>query len=161
MDKLDYLILAEIHKQGGISFTDIAKEVNSTPSTVRRRYKKMKKEGDISGCSTSFDLGRLGYQGKVFLLISLAPNTDKDETIRYLNKIENVFAVIKIIGPCDLVAISPIIDLTSIQKLIAETKKAPSIQKVEFFCINDVSFPIGSNFSTTLSQRCHTIAEGL
>lgn len=159
MDKLDYLILSELHKDASKSFVEIAKSLNASPCTVRRRYEKMKKDGKITGCNVCLDLGRLGYEGKTFLLINLLPNSDKSETMAYLRKIKNVFVVIDIVGPCEIIAMAPITDLDSIQVLIAEAKRAPNIQKVEFYCTSDVYFPIGPKFDEALSQRCLGIAD--
>jgi len=161
VDKLDYLILAELLKDGAMSFVDIAKNVKSTPCTVRRRYEKMKKAGKIFRCIVSLDLARLGYQGKTFLLITVTPNSNKAETVAYLKNIRNILVVTEIIGPCDIMAIAPITDLTSIQTLLTEAKKAPNIQKVDFYCINDTSFPIGQNFGEVLKQRCQTLGNDL
>ncbi len=161
MDKLDYLILAELQKDGLMSFVEIAKKVHSTPCTVRRRYEQMKKTGKIFRCIVSLDLSRLGYQGKTFLLINVTPNSNKSETVAYIKNIKNVLVVTEIIGPCDIMAVAPITDLTSIQTLLTEAKKAPNIQKVDFYCINNTSFPIGHNFGEVLNQRCHTLAEKL
>lgn len=161
MDKLDYLILAELHKDGAASFVKIAKKVNSKPSTVARRYHAMKKAGQIYGCLATINLSRLGYQGKTFLLINLLPDSNKAETIAYLRNIKNVFGISEVIGPCDIMAIAPITDLASIQTLLSETRKAPNIQKVEFYCINDIYFPLGHNYGEVLYQRCRALADKL
>ncbi len=44
LDALDYLILNELLKDAEASFVDVAKRVDSTPYTVRRRYERMKKD---------------------------------------------------------------------------------------------------------------------
>jgi len=161
VDKLDYLILAEIHKDGAMSFVDIAKKLNSTPITVKRRYDKMKSGGIIHGCNVSLDLGRLGYQGKTFLLIKLKPKSQKSEAVAFMKGIKDVFVVIEVDGPCDVIAIALVSDLVSIQTLMIEARKAPNVERVEFYCIEDVSFPIGGNFNEVLSQRCQALAETL
>jgi len=161
MDKLDYLILAELNKDGAMSFVDIAKKIHSHPCTVRRRYEKMKKEGKIFPCVASLDLARLGYQGKTFLLITLKPNSDKTQTIMYLKNIKNIFGLSEIIGSCDIIAIAFIKDLKSIQMLITDAKKAPNIEKVEFYCVRDVYFPINPNLGEVLNKRCLALAEKL
>jgi|WetSurMetagenome_2_1015567.scaffolds.fasta_scaffold62372_1 DNA-binding Lrp family transcriptional regulator len=161
MDKLDYLILAEIHKDGAISFVDIAKKVSSTPITVKRRYDKMKKNGTIYGCRISLDLGRVGYQGKAFLLFKLKPNSQKSEAAAFIKRIKDVFVLIEVNGPYDIVAIALVSDLISIQTIMTEARKTPSLEKVEFYCIKDASIPIGGNFNEVLNQRCQTIAETL
>jgi DNA-binding Lrp family transcriptional regulator len=159
MDRLDYLILAEFEKDASLSFVDIAKSVGTTPYTVRRRYEKMKKDGIIFRTIVTIDLSKLGYQGKLFLLVHAAPNCNKTDTIAYLKNLENVLVVTEVIGPCDILAIAPITDLKSIQKLIEEAKKAPNIQRVEFACINDVDFPICRNFGAVLNTKSQSLAK--
>ena len=153
MDKLDYLVLSELLKDGTLSFVDIAKNINSTSYTVRRRYEKMKKEGLIFKCSASIDLAKLGYQGKALLLITVSPNANKSETIDYLKTIRNVIVVTEIIGPYDILAIAPVTDVNSVKVLVSESRKAPYLQRVELACIDDVNFPIGPNFGAILSQK--------
>jgi Lrp/AsnC family transcriptional regulator for asnA, asnC and gidA len=159
MDTLDYLILSELLKDAALSFVEIAKKVDSTPYTVRRRYERMKKDGIILKCMVSIDLSKLGYQGKAILLITISPNCSKANTISYLKNIKNVIAVTEIIGPYDILAIAPITDLKSLQTLVKEAKKAPFLQRVEITCIDNTQFPIGPNFGTVLSQKSKTLAQ--
>ncbi|HSV50414.1 MAG TPA: Lrp/AsnC family transcriptional regulator [Candidatus Acidoferrales bacterium] len=158
MDKLDYLILSELLKDAEASFVDVAKKVNSTPYTVRRRYEKMKADGTIFGCIASIDLSKLGYQGKATLLITLVPNSNRKETIEYVRNIRNVMVVTETMGPFDIMAIAPVTDLKSIRALVAEARKAPRVQRVKLACNSDVSFPIGVNFSEVLSKKSESLA---
>jgi len=158
MDKLDYLILGELLEDASLSFVKIAKNVGTTPYTVRRRYEKMKTEGIIFRSIVSIDLSKLGYQGKAFLLITVTPNSKKTETIAHLKTIKNVLVVTEVIGPYDLLAIAPIADLKSIQTLIKEARKAPNIQRVEFACISDVHFPVSPNFGPVLHAKSQALA---
>jgi Lrp/AsnC family leucine-responsive transcriptional regulator len=161
MDKLDYMILSELHKDGLISFVDIAKNLNSTPCKVRRHYEKMRNDGVIYGFVATINLEKLGYEGKVFLMITLVSNVKKTETVEYLMGLRNVIGVVETIGPSDLIAIAPITDLASIQELITKTKKAPNVQKVDFYCISNVDFPMGRTFDEMLTKRCLDIASKL
>jgi DNA-binding Lrp family transcriptional regulator len=158
MDKIDYLILGELFKDGSLSFVEIAKKVGTSPYTVRRRYERMKQEGVIHKCVVSIDLTKLGYQGKAVLLIIIVPNGNKSETINYLTKMRNVIVVTELIGPYDILAIAPITDLYSIQELVKEARKAPYLERVELACINDTHFPVSPNFGTILSQKSYTLA---
>lgn len=158
MDKLDYLILSELFKDASLSFVEIAKNVGTSPYTVRRRYEKMKKEGVIRKSVVSLDLTKLGYQGKAFLLITVMPNGNKSETIEYLKKMRNVIVVTELIGPYDILAIAPITDLYSIQELVKEARGAPYLERVEIACIDDIHFPVSPNFGTILSQKSASLA---
>jgi hypothetical protein len=66
--------------------------------------------------------------------------------------------VTQTIGPYDLMAIAPITDLKSVQALLEEARKAPNIQRVEFFCVNNVDFPVSPNYGTMLSDKSKTLA---
>jgi DNA-binding Lrp family transcriptional regulator len=161
MDKLDYQIIAELHKDGAMSYVDIAKNVKSTPNKVRRRYEKLRRDSIIFGSSAIIDLSRMGYQGKTFIMVNLVDSNNKADTMNYLVKIKNVIGVSQVLGPCDLIAIAFSTDLASIQTLLAEARKAPNIQKVDFYCIDDTYFPLTPNFNSMLNQKCREIADTL
>jgi Lrp/AsnC family transcriptional regulator, regulator for asnA, asnC and gidA len=159
VDPLDYRILSELLVDASLSFVEVAKRINTTPYTVRRRFERLKKEGVIQKCIVSIDLSKLGYQGKAFLLITVSPNGDKAETIAYLRTLRNVMVVAQIIGPHDIIAIAPITDLKSIQMLVKEARKAPFLQRVEIACINDANFPINENLGKVLRQQSIALAK--
>ena len=159
MDSLDYRILSELLIDASLSFVKIAKKLDTTPYTVRRRFERLKKEGVIQKSIITIDLSKLGYQGKAFLLITVSPNGNKAETIAYLRTIKNVIVVAQIIGPHDILAIAPVTDLKSIQELVKEARKAPFLQRVEIACINDTNFPISGNLGTVLRQQSITLAK--
>ena len=106
----------------------------------------MKEEGTIKHCSVSIDLSRIGYQGKVFLMITNAPNYDKSKTIAALKKMQNVFLVSEIIGDFEIIGIAPVKDLNSLRTLVRKIKKLPSVNRVEFTLINDTAFPVNAQF---------------
>ncbi|MGE5532864.1 MAG: Lrp/AsnC family transcriptional regulator [Bacillota bacterium] len=152
MDKLDRLILSELLKDATQSFLKIAKELDTSPYTVRRRYEKLKQNGIIHNCIVSIDLSKIGYQGKAFLFITVGPEANKSEIISQLKKIKNIIVVTKLIGPYEILAIAPITDLKSVQTLVKEIRKIPNIQQIKTACIYDTQFPIGGNFGKQLSE---------
>jgi DNA-binding Lrp family transcriptional regulator len=118
----------------------------------------MKKNGIIINSVVTIDLSKLGYQSKVFLLITNAPHTPKSVTIEALKKIRNIIVISEIIGPYDIIAIAPIIDLNSIRELVSEVKKLDSVCRVQISCINDTMFPLNPTFGTLLSQQSINLA---
>ena len=158
MDKLDYLILGELLKDSQLSFVTIAKKMDTSPYTIRKRYEKMKKEGVININSLLIDLEKLGYQGKVFLMITIAPQRDKSKTISAIKKIKNIFLVTEIMGSFDILALAPVTDINSIRTLVKETKKLPDVQKVEITCINNNDFPFNSSWRKLFSRKSHELA---
>ncbi len=146
MDKIDLQIIRELIKDAQTPFLRIAKKLGVSPETVRQRYIKMKEEGTIRHCSISIDLSKIGYQGKVFLMITNAPNHDKSKTIAALKKMRNVFIVSEMIGDFEIIGIAPVKDLNSLKALVNEIRKEPSVDSVEFALINDTAFPVNSRF---------------
>ena len=158
MDKLDYLILSELLKNAQASYSKIATKLGTSPYTVKKRYESMIKDGIIFGSTISIDLSKIGYQGKAFLLITISPQQDKMKTITHLTKTRNVIVVSKIIGPFDILAIAPVMDLASIRTLVQEVKRAPGVQRVDLAIINDTSFPVNPSFKKILSKKSHALA---
>jgi Lrp/AsnC family transcriptional regulator for asnA, asnC and gidA len=154
MDKLDYLILSDLLKDAQMSFTTIAKKLGVSPHTVRKRYQKMKQEGIIIKSIASINLAKLGYQGKALLMITNSPSHDKATTIAALAKIKNIIVVTEIIGPFDILAIAPVTDLKNIKLLADETRKLPSVQRVEITCITETTYPLNPSFCRLLRQKC-------
>ena len=157
MDKLDYLILSELMKDARLSFVTIAKKLGTSPYTVRKRYGRMKKEGIINKSVVTIDLSKLGYQGKVVLMITIAPQRDKSETISALKKISNIFVITEILGSFDILAIAPVTDLNSVRTIVNEINRLPDVQKVEITCISNTAFPIPS-WNELLSRKSYKLA---
>jgi DNA-binding Lrp family transcriptional regulator len=136
----------------------IAKKIDTSPYTITKRYEKMKKDGTIVREIVSIDLSKLGYQGKIFLMITNRSDIDKKLTIDALKKIKGIITVSEIIGAFDIIAIMPISDLNSVRALVKEVKKIPGVQQVEITCIEDNSFPINSSFGEVLSRKALHLA---
>jgi len=156
MEKLDLLILGELGKDAQASFAEIAKKLGTSPYTTRTRYKKMTQERTILRCTVNIDLSKLGYQGKLLLLITLSPQQAKNETISALKKIRNIITVTEIIGAFDLLAIAPITDFDSIKALVDAAKGAPHVERVEIACIVDTG--LSPLFGKVLSRTIHELA---
>lgn len=146
MDEIDLRIIRELTKDAQTPFLRIAKKLGVSPETVRTRYRKMKEEGTIKRCSISINLSRIGYQGKVFLMITNAPNHDKSKTIDALKKMLNIFIISEMIGDFEIIGIAPVKDLNSLKTLVNKIKKLPSVNRVEIALINDTAFPVNSRF---------------
>jgi DNA-binding Lrp family transcriptional regulator len=146
MDETDLGIIRELTKDAQTPFLRIAKKLGVSPETVRTRYGKMKKNGTIKHCSISIDLSRIGYQGKVFLMITNSPNHDKSVTIDAIKKMRNIFTISEMIGDFEIICIAPVKDVNDLKTLVNKIKKLPSVNKVEITVINDTAFPVNEQF---------------
>jgi Lrp/AsnC family leucine-responsive transcriptional regulator len=150
MDEIDLQIIRELNKDAQMPFLRIAKKLGVSPETVRKRYRKLKEDGTIVHGTISIDLSRIGYQGKVFLLIKNAPNYDKSKTIAALKEMWNVFLVSEMMGDFEIIGIAPVKDMNSLRTLVDKIKKLPSVSRVEFTLINDTAFPVHKQFGKLL-----------
>lgn len=146
MDEMDLYILRELVKNGQIPLLTIAKKLGVSPETVRTRYIRLKNGKIIQHGSVTIDLSKLGYQGKVFLLITNAPHHDKSKTIEAMKKIRNIFMFGEIIGDFEIIAIAPVKDMNSLKDLVNKVKKLPGVNQVEITLINDTTFPVNTRF---------------
>lgn len=158
MDKLDYLILAELFEEARTPFLTIAKKIGVSPYTVKQRYEDMKQRGIIIRSVVSIDLSRIGYQGKVFLLITINPEKSKTEAIAGLEKMRNVISTSELVGEFDLIAVGVITDYESIKRMVNQVKALPGVLRVQVTFINDTAFPLNASSGKILSQRSRELA---
>jgi Lrp/AsnC family transcriptional regulator, regulator for asnA, asnC and gidA len=158
MDKLDYLILAELFEDARTPFLTIARKIGVSPYTVKQRYEQMRQKGVVIRSVVSIDLSKIGYQGKVFLLINLNPETSKVEVLSGLGKIVNIISTSELVGEFDMIAVAAIIDFESIKSVVNQVKSVPGVQRVQITCINDTTFPLNASFGKILSQKSRELA---
>jgi len=153
MDKLDKLILSYLYNDPQMSFGKIAKKLGTSSYTIRMRYQKMKKNGIIRYSVVGIDLSKLGYQGKASLFITLFPNRDKIVTVPEIIKIRNVYSVIELVGPYDILATAAVKDLNSIRNIIYKIKKLPDVQRVEIAISNEYCISTKPNVWRSIKQK--------
>jgi Lrp/AsnC family transcriptional regulator, regulator for asnA, asnC and gidA len=158
MDKIDFLILGELVKDARMPFLEIAKKLGVSPFTVKSRYEKLVEDGVILGSVIDIDLSKLGYQAKAFLFIITSPGSGKSVAMEGLKKIKNIIVVSEIIGPFDLLAIAPVTDLDSVNVLVQEVKKLPSVKRVKISCVNSTMFPLNQTFGKLVSENAFQLA---
>ncbi len=161
MDKTDYLILSELLKDAQMSFLKVAKKVGVSSFTAKSRYEKMKKQGIIAKTTITIDLSKLGYQGKMFLLISTSSSQSKLATIESLKKMKNIVVTSEIIGPYNIIAIAPITDFNSVKELVGQVKKVNGVQRIKLAVINDTMFPVNPTFGRILSHQSRVLADSI
>lgn len=158
MDKIDFLILSELAKDARKPFLEIAKKIGVSPFTVKSRYEKMVEDGVIYRSVIDIDLSKLGYQGKVFLLITTSPTSGKSVAVEGLKKIQNIIVVSEIIGHFDLIAIAAVTDVKSVYALVQEVKKLPSVKRVKISCADSTMFPLNPTFGRLVSENAAKLA---
>ncbi|KPM33098.1 transcriptional regulator, AsnC family [Croceitalea dokdonensis DOKDO 023] len=73
VDDIDKKILQELKDNARISFANLAREINLSPSAVRERVQKMEDLGVIQNYVVQTDNKMLGYDLEAFILIKVFP----------------------------------------------------------------------------------------
>ncbi len=70
-NSLDNKIIHLLTKNSRMSFADIGRQINLSPSSVRDRVRRMEDTGLIKKYSLKIDTSKLGYQIEAFILIKI------------------------------------------------------------------------------------------
>ncbi|MFS4418678.1 Lrp/AsnC family transcriptional regulator [Maribacter sp. 2307ULW6-5] len=73
LDPIDSRILTELETNARISFADLARKINLSPSAVRERVQKMEELGVILKYSVQRNNKMLGYDLEAFILLKVFP----------------------------------------------------------------------------------------
>jgi Lrp/AsnC family leucine-responsive transcriptional regulator len=73
IDSIDKVIIAELEKNARISFANLARKINLSPSAVRERVQKMEELGVIQKYVVQTNNKMLGYDLEAFILIKVFP----------------------------------------------------------------------------------------
>ena len=71
VDEIDLSILKEIQVNSRISFADIGRKINLSPSAVRERVQKLEDNGVIKKYSADIDYAKIGYGIEAFIILKL------------------------------------------------------------------------------------------
>ncbi|WP_299676686.1 Lrp/AsnC family transcriptional regulator [uncultured Tenacibaculum sp.] len=71
VDEIDLSILKEIQANSRISFADIGRKINLSPSAVRERVQKLEDNEVIKKYSADIDYAKIGYGIEAFIILKL------------------------------------------------------------------------------------------
>ena len=92
LDELDWRILAELQNNARLSFSEIARRVNSTQPTVTERVRRLESSGSIAGYRAEVVRERVGWPIMAFVRLDIQ---------RYIaNQADNAIQAIKEISEC-------------------------------------------------------------
>ena len=89
MDDLDLQIIKKLQENAKFSYKKIAKMLNTPPSTIHFRIKKMIEEKIIIGFSSIIDVEKLGYETVGWVGLTIDP-LKTDEMARKIASFEQV-----------------------------------------------------------------------
>jgi len=96
LDETDYAILANIVNNARIPINELAKEINSTPTIVRGKLKKLEQKEIIIQYRIGIDLNKLGLElYKIILKLDKYTAEDERKLLEYLSHLPNIHYFIR------------------------------------------------------------------
>lgn len=129
MDKIDEAIIRLLEKNSRIPFSKIAKELGVTESTIRKRVKKLIKDGYIKKFTIEY--------GKINLitLVKIMPNVNVSYIGNKITNIENVRKVHLITGEYDFILLMTCKNAEEASKTIEKIRKIKGVQNTLSFFV--------------------------
>ena len=112
--EIDRAILAQLRKNGRMSYVDLAREVSASERTVRTHVRKMEEEGTIRGYTV-----REGGVGLTALVrIKVSPGAEIGSFASEVTGWEGIEIIYEVSGDADLVALVHVDDTMSLRTLL-------------------------------------------
>jgi Lrp/AsnC family transcriptional regulator for asnA, asnC and gidA len=140
MNEVDIQILTELMKDAQTPFSHIAKKIGVSHQTVGKRYQKMKKEGIIKVCSVLVDGSKLGDEGTVFLMLSLSPEVKKEDAMKSLIQMPELYLIVELVGDYDFYAWARFKKLCQLANLIRDIRHLGTIDRIETLLLTQTYF---------------------
>ena len=147
MDNIDQEILKVLMKNPTESFSSVAETVGVSVQTVIKRYNAMKNNEIILGENTNVNLSKVGFSGKVFLLIKGSIDFDSTAVTEKVSKQPNVFLTSEMVGSFDLLAMALVKSVADVKNLVSTIGKMHGVKEVEFTLTTDTTFPVTEHYA--------------
>jgi Lrp/AsnC family transcriptional regulator, regulator for asnA, asnC and gidA len=100
LDNIDIFILQTLQQDGRTSFTEIAKQVGVSETTVRNRYQSLSEKGIIRAVGV-VDPSALGFEAPALINIKVKPG-EIEETAKRIAALPEVSYLVTTLGAFDL-----------------------------------------------------------
>lgn len=119
LDKIDYVILDALLKDGRVSFSAVARETKLTDVAIKKRVESLKRRGVISGVSVDLNYKSLGYENPIFVQIRSEVSKHKD-IVKKLSSMDFVLELSQVLGEYNLIAKLIVPNLETAEKFISQ-----------------------------------------
>ena len=112
--EIDRAILAQLRKNGRMSFVDLAKEVGASERTVRTHIRTMEENGTIRG----YTVRESGIGLTALIRIKVSPGVEIGSFASEVTGWEGVEIIYEVSGEADLVALVHVDDTVALRSLL-------------------------------------------
>jgi DNA-binding Lrp family transcriptional regulator len=130
MDKLDFEIIRRLIDNSRTPFSKISSELGVSTDTIIRRYNRLKEIGAIKPI-INVNLFKIGYDVRVWYMISLMRQTDTSAIVEKITKIPDIIRVVKSVGDYDLLVIAAVKNFRHMFEIGRDLKKIDGVLNIE------------------------------
>ena len=130
LDTIDKTIIEMLKKNARTSLREIARKLHISPDTVSSRFEKLEKQGIIVGSTIIIDPSKIGYSFITRFGIDVKP-AYSSQVLENIIKIPSVIVATKLVGQCDLIAISVIKDFPHLCRIRDTILEMPYVNNVD------------------------------
>ena len=130
LDRIDTTIIEMLKKNARTSLREIARKLHISPDTVSSRFEKLEKQRIIVGSTIIIDPSKIGYSFITRFGIDVKP-AYSSQVLENIIKIPSVIVATKLVGQCDLIAISVIKDFQHLCRIRDTILEMPYVNNVD------------------------------
>ena len=130
LDRIDTTIIEMLKKNARTSLREIARKLHISPDTVSSRFEKLEKQGIIVGSTIIIDPAKIGYSYITRFGVDVKP-AYSSQVLENIIKIPSVIVATKLVGQCDLIAISVIKDFQHLCRIRDAILEMPYVNNVD------------------------------
>jgi Lrp/AsnC family transcriptional regulator for asnA, asnC and gidA len=128
-DEKDQKIATILAEDGRASIETIAKEINVSHDTAKRRYEKLKKNGTLK-VTIQFDPTKIGYRA-MGIFFAVTSNVTSASIIGTISEIPDIISIMKTTGDYDLQIFALIKDIDQLLSIQTALGKISGISKID------------------------------
>lgn len=138
LDDLDRKILAILRRDGRRSFADVARDLDISIATVKRRVDRLEDSGVVQGYAAVIDTTRLGAGFEAIVEVYCAEKTTPRDVLSTISGLEEVVSAVTVSGEPDAVLRVQVLDVPHLERLIESLRRRPSIVRTRTMLVLSV-----------------------
>jgi Lrp/AsnC family transcriptional regulator, leucine-responsive regulatory protein len=123
VDDLDRKILTLLVEDGRRTYDDIARRVNLSAPSVKRRVDRLRESGALEGFTAVVDHGAMGWNTEALVELFYQPGTTLDRVAKTLREHPEVVEAWSVTGEADAIARVRTEDNAALERLIMDLQR--------------------------------------
>lgn len=138
LDAIDRNILALLRRDGRRSFAEIARDLDLSTATVKRRVDRLEETGLVRGYAAVLDVGKLGLGFEAIVEVYCAERTTPRDVLATIDGLAEVVSAVTVSGEPDAILRVQVQDVPHLERVIEDLRRRPSIVRTRTMLVLSV-----------------------